>query len=235
MREEISMKKIFAAVLLAILALLWVSACAEVSDAKVTAGASFKEFSAAYGEFKKAWNAAWHDVEIDPDDAIPMDTVGFFEDGFYSPLEYLGTGGKIPAAVKSSRGWKSVTYRENGGAFRISCGNPASEEEIYEGTYDADSDILLCFYHDSFSGIRFEYARTDWGYVAQFYDPERGCAHRLTLKGSIGVVGWGDVSGYEPLTGRETTAYPKDLMTYYEVTESGFNFKPRQGPVRKYK
>jgi hypothetical protein len=219
-------------------ALFFLSFVFRGTAAAQTPGASFKEFLSAYERFSEGLSRAWGGVEITQDDVIPMDSVAMLE-GYYSPLEYLGTGGKIPDDLKESRGWTSVKYEENGGRFKITCANQDGVQDTFEGTCGAAGGALFCKAAsgcpEPYSEYRLEYRKTAWGYVAQIYDPPREVAHRLSMMGGLGVVGWGDVSGFEPLTGKETLDYPKGLSAYYEVTSDSFNFQPRRGALREYK
>ena len=203
-----------------------------------TASESFADFIDAYKNFEEGLFASWRGVEIDPDEAVPMDTLAMME-GKFRPLMNLGVSKKSMENDKKSSGWTEVLYSERGNDFTITCVNGNGSKNIYEGTYEPESGALFCKVRDGgpdvYAEYWLEYRKTDWGYAAQVYDPSNEAVHRLTTNGGEGAVGWGDAKRFDPLTGREPLDYPKGLTTYYAFAKGHFAFKPWNGPVREYK
>jgi hypothetical protein len=177
----------------------------------------------------------WREISLD--DALPLDPVSQFS-GKFRPLFNLGVNKDSMERDKKSFNFKSVTYDENENEFRIVCEYTAGGgREIYEGTYDPMSDRLKfkkVWYRGTgelVENLEVEYMKTDFGYVARFYDIDRSVIHKLAIKGDEGIVSWGETK-FDTLYA--SLDFPKEGRMWYEISGDRFIFQPWDGPVREY-
>ncbi|MDR3076776.1 MAG: hypothetical protein LBU26_05700 [Synergistaceae bacterium] len=203
-----------------------------------TAGESFSAYIGAYKTFEDslANTAPWD--KIGEEHVIPMDPVAQIEHAFW-PLAHLGRKNKQLDGDKKMYGVSSVKFSENGNEFRIEC-KADGASDTYEGSFDPPSGALHCRLVRKYDGGEigedeiFEYRRTDSGYTAQIYSFHYGAAHKLSLRGRDGAVGWDAEPGaYKAITAGDGADYPKSCFTWYETSGQVFRFKPSGGEPRE--
>ena len=227
------MKKYIALLLAVGCAALFFAAGAEA----LTAAGSFQAFIEAVERFDERLSRAVPWDELDEEDVLPMDPVAQLR-YFFRPLFNLGVSKDSIENEKESHGLESVTYDEQGNKFRILCKYKTGDRQNYEGTYDQESDRMICrWVWDRGPGggiiedLVLEYMKTDFGYVARLYDVSRECVHKLAIRGDEGMVSWG-FTKFETLYASKD--YPKEGGNWYEISGDRFIFQPRKGPAREY-
>jgi hypothetical protein len=212
-----------------------------MASAATNVADSLKAFKAASERFEENYNNYLPMDKMENEEELGLSNHLSILDDMFRPLFNLGTSKQSMENEKEKYGWNSVKYEEKGNKFRIVCATP-DYRDTYEVTYDPDADSLLCkmirMEGRSWGPFEeyFEYRRTDFGYIFQFYSVSDGMVNKVAIHDGDGIMGVDErIKNFEPFLGNETPDYPKNCRSWYELSGNRFVIKPRQGPPREYK
>ena len=220
---------------------------AAVPASAMTAGEGFRAFTDSlrvYDQNLMKLLGNRPDGVIDDDDVIPMDPVAFLEGGqFWAVLQTGGNDSEIDKA-KKEHGIKAIKYTVDGSKFKIAYTEQNGWKVSYEGTYDETSDAMNWRFKQTdgneklLTDIKFEYRRTDFGYVARLYDFGYTAVHKMAIKDGDGAVGWDFDEGAqdEPLPRGAGLEYPKTCRTWYDYDAGAkkLGFKPLNSKPKEF-
>jgi len=138
------------------------------------------------------------------------------------PASCFGLGEEAATMALGMMALKDVVYSENGNQYSVKYTNAEGEQYELQGVYDKAADALRCTsLFDGKESLIWEYRKTSFGYVGQFYvTNEDGTryVYKLAVSGMDGALGISEASAAPPaLTGSETIDFPKQSTEWYAI------------------
>ncbi len=138
------------------------------------------------------------------------------------PVSLFGLGQVSMEAGLGFFGATGVKYSESGNRYTVSYADKDGIQYDFTGTYDAAADALNCTAKmNGAENIYFEYRKTSFGYVGQYYfinEDGTTSLYQLAVKGGDGTLGLSTVSGQPTqLNDGESADFPKACPEWYSL------------------
>ncbi len=138
------------------------------------------------------------------------------------PASCFGLGEEAATTALGLMDLEDIVYSENGNQYSVKYKNAEGEQYELQGVYDKAADALRCTsLFDGKESLIWEYRKTSFGYVGQFYViNEDGVTYvyKLAVSGKDGAFGISEASAAPPaLTGSETIDFPKQSTEWYAI------------------
>lgn|GEM_PF-3335704 len=158
-------------------------------------------------------------------------------DAMMFPVEYLGFG--FDALADGLEEWdiKEIEYIAKDNEYIVKFSDFTDTMVEYRVVYNPNKDSLVCdITSEGGDVIRYEYCRTDYGYVGQVYmydgnerttDIIRVAVDADGKDGVIGISHSGSMP--RPLTGSEPEDFPKECQAWYMVEGTHFTCVTSKG------
>ncbi len=151
------------------------------------------------------------------------------------PVSFFGAGEEAATMGLAMLSASNVKYSENGNSYSISYTDEQGASYVFNGTYDAAADAIVCTAQKNSKDYFYsEYRKTSYGYASQYFflnDDNTTTMYQISISGQDGVLGISTTQTTQPaaLTGSEPADFPTTQPEWYSITGSTIKGKTSDG------